>query len=337
MSRLFEPLRSLLFVSALLTAAGSNAADESVTPETTTATAAIERPKLPSRSETMTADLKRQLPTSEIVNLHTGGEEFAALWRPANVGVPRGAIILLPGDGESADWPRGIGPLRRGLPEHGWHTLSLSLPDSSYPLLPAGMATPERATKPPVEETEAQAGLPAEELVPSEAGYLPEETAAIPSEQPIDGTKTEETVALDAPQADQITARIEAALAFARSKQPAVIVFLGQGTGGYWAARYLQQRAPSDVRQLVVIQPRQPEGQDEPLEQLIPTLKLATGDFYYKHGRGDPAAARERLNASRRIQHPSYHQVGLPPHTGDRQADQEQLLRRIRGWLDKQT
>lgn len=86
-----------------------------------------------------------------------------------------------------------------------------------------------------------------------------------------------------------------------------------------------------------MIQPRQPEGQDESLVQLIPTLKLATGDFYYKNGRGDLAAARERLNASRRIQHPAYRQVGLPPQTGERQADQEQLLRRIRGWLDNQT
>ncbi|WP_019341334.1 DUF3530 family protein [Stutzerimonas stutzeri] len=337
-STFFNGLLAATVATALI-AIPASAADEPATQETPappTPTPA-ERPPLPSRSDAMSSDLLRQLPDKEFVSLKADTDDFAALWRPANVGDPRGVIILLPGDGESADWPRGIGPLRRGLPDHGWHTLSLSLPDSSKLLLPAGVGTPERAAEPPVEETEAQAGLPAEDLVPSEAGYLPEETAAIPSEQPIDGTKTEETVAPAAPQADQITARIEAALAFARSKQPAVIVFLGQGTGGYWAARYLQHLAPSDVRLLAVIQPRQPEGQDEPLAQLIPTLKLATGDFYYQSGRGDLAAARERLNASRRIQHPSYHQVGLPPHTGDRQADQEQLLRRIRGWLDKQT
>ncbi len=38
-------------------------------------------------------------------------------------------VILVPGDGESPDWPQAIGPLRRKLPDAGWQTLSLALPD----------------------------------------------------------------------------------------------------------------------------------------------------------------------------------------------------------------
>lgn len=339
MPRLLDPFRLLALLSLITMATSSNAETGSSTADAggAPASASLQRAPLRSRSDIMTSDLLRQLPDKEFISLKAGTDDFAALWRPANVGEPRGVIILLPGEGESADWPRGIGPLRRGLPDHGWHTLSLSLPDWPGPALPAVANTSEGAAEPPVEDPAAETEQFAENPVPSEAGYLPEETAAIPSELVSDDTKTEETVAPAAPHADQITERIEAALAFARSKQPAAIVFLGQGTGGYWAARYLQQRAPGDVRQLVVVRPRQPEGQDEPLEQLIPALKLATGDFYYKHGRGDLAAARERLNASRRMQHPAYRQVGLPKPTGGSQADQEQLLRRIRGWLNNQT
>lgn len=298
----------------------------------------IERPPVPSRSDSIAADLVRQVPAAEFVSLKEGEHDFAALWRPANVGEPKGVIILLPGEGESADWPRGIGPLRRGLPDHGWHTLSLSLPDAPGQVQPNTNA--DESAELPVEEAEATAEQPADVPPPSEAGYLPEEASAAPGEPGESDPEAQAPNDAEPPlpmHAERIAERIEAALAFARSKQPSSIVLLGQGTGGYWAARYLQQLAPSDVSRLVMIQPRQPEEKDEPLAQLVSTLKLATGDFYYGEGHGNRTAARERLNASRRIQHPAYHQVGLPSQTGDRQVDQEHLVRRVRGWLDKQT
>lgn len=336
MPRFRDSLRLAAILSATLTALSVGATDEPAAPESAPAPMPVERPLLPSRSDTMAADLLRQLPGAEFVSLKAGMDDFVALWRPANVGAPKGVIILLPGEGETADWPRGIGPLRRGLPDYGWHTLSLSLPDSPS-LIP--LRAPEEPTQPPVEQAEAEEEKPADQ-VPNEAGYLPEETAALPGQPPLDEATQEDSAEPSEPkasQAEQVAERIEAALAFARSKQPAAIVLLGQGTGGYWAACYLQQLAPADVGHLLVIQPRRPEGQDEPLAQLIPALKLATGDLYYKEGNGNLSAARERLNASRRIRHPAYHQAALPPQTGDRQADQEQLLRRVRGWLDRQS
>ncbi|MBA1279717.1 MULTISPECIES: alpha/beta hydrolase family protein [Pseudomonadaceae] len=335
MPRFRDSLRLLALLSAATTVLSVSAADEPATQETAPAPATIERPPLPSRSDTMAADLLRQLPSAEFVSLKAGSDDFVALWRPANVGEAKGVIILLPGEGESADWPRGIGPLRRGLPDYGWHTLSLSLPDS-----PGSLPTtaPEEPEEPSTEQAETDAEQPAEDEPPSEAGYLPEETAATPDEPPIDAEANEpvEPAIAQPSQAEQIAERIEAALAFARSKQSAAIVLLGQGTGGYWAARHLRQLAPADVRHLLMIQPRQPDGQDEPLAQLLATLKLATGDIYYRNSASQRSAARERLNASRRNSHPAYVQVELQPLTGDPEAEQEQLLRRVRGWLDKQ-
>ena len=336
MPRFRDSLRLLALLSAATTALSVSATDEPATQETAPAPATIQRPPLPSRSDTMAADLLRQLPSAEFVNLTAGSDDFVALWRPANIGAAKGVIILLPGEGESADWPRGIGPLRRGLPDYGWHTLSLSLPDSPSAI---SDAAPEEPAEPPIDQTENDAEPPLEDEPPSEAGYLPEETAAKPDEPPIEVTEADEPIepAVAQPnQAEQITERIEAALAFARSKQPAAIVLLGQGTGSYWAARYLQQLAPADVRHLLMIQPRQPDVQDEPLTQLVATLKLATGDIYYRNSVSQRSAARERLNASRRNSHPAYMQVGLQPLNGDLKTEQEQLLRRVRGWLDKQ-
>lgn len=335
MPRFRDSLRLLALLSAATTALSVSATDEPATQETAPAPTTIERPPLPSRSDTMAADLLRQLPSAEVVNLTAGPDDFVALWRPANVGAAKGVIILLPGEGESADWPRGIGPLRRGLPDYGWHTLSLSLPDSPRAISAAAPEEPAEL----VEQTETDAEPPVEDEPPSEAGYLPEETAARPDEPPVEVTEADEPIepaAAQPNQAEQITERIEAALAFARSKQPAAIVLLGQGTGSYWAAHYLQQLAPADVRHLLMIQPRQHDGQDEPLARLVATLKLATGDIYYRNSVSQRSAARERLNASRRNNHPAYRQVGLQPLNGDLETGQEQLLRRVRGWLDKQ-
>src|SRR5690606_17806981 len=262
--------------------------------------APAERPALPSRSESMAAELARQLPSTEVLRLQASDEAFMALWRPANVAEPKGLIILLPGAGESADWPRGIGPLRRGLPDYGWHTLSVSLPDSPGLLPPA---TPEPERKPPAEEdgpSETPAADSDPQATPNEAGYLPEETATAPDESTSEAVQSEPDPSTEPDQGRQlverIDGRIDAALAHARTLQPGLIVLLGQGTGGYWAARYLQQLAPEDVRHLLLIQPRQPEGQDEPLAQLVPALKLATGDFFYQNGTAARAEARARLN-----------------------------------------
>ena len=340
MLRVHPSLRHLAMLCVAMAVQSVSAADEPAAPQTPAEPAAREHPVPASRSETIAAELKRQLPASEFVNL-TADEDFVALWRPANDGDPKGVVILLPGEGESADWPRAIGPLRRGLPDHGWHTLSLSLPDAALP-------PPRRLDEPAVPpaaaaenaENVGDTSQPVPEPAPSEAGNLSEATAATapePDENTADaGEESEPSAPPPMTRPERIAKRIEAALAFARSKQPATIVLLGHGTGAYWAAQVMQQQAPPGVARLVMIEPHQPGGQDEPLAQLVGPLKLPTGDFYYKEGTGNHSKARERLNASRRNRHTSYVQVGLPAKTGNRQVDDEQLLRRIRGWLTRQ-
>lgn len=327
-----HPLRSCLCALALLSVGvGAQEPEPEAQPQPE---APIERPALPSRSTSMAADLARQLPPAEVLQLQAGEETFLALWQPANVAEPKGLVILLPGEGESADWPRGIGPLRRGLPDHGWHSLSLSLPDSPPFSVPDAPAAGEETPTPEEPASDDSASEPPGE--PEEAGYLPEETAPPAEDAPAEqqDADSRETVAAEPEETglpERIDARISAALEHARSLQPPTIVLLGQGNGAWWAARHLQQWAPDDVERLALIQPLQPDDQQEPLAQLVPPLKVATGDFYYRDNPSALLEARARLNASRRIAHPAYHQVGLTTLAGE----QEQLVRRVRGWLDR--
>ncbi|MGK9065866.1 DUF3530 family protein [Stutzerimonas chloritidismutans] len=343
--RIFIPVLVLLAAATLTAMAADEPSDEQTPAPEAAPAAPAERASLPSRSEMMASDLLRQLPAGEVIELKTSTETFSALWRPANVGHPKGVLILLPDDGESPDWPRGVGPLRRQLPDHGWHTLSLSLPESER-ITPTTVA-PREAPPAEVDSPEAEQAsgdgdeAPAES--PSEAGYLPEQTAP-PAAEPADegagqdeGEPSEETASAPAPlgRAERIDARIDVALANARSGQPKMIVLLGQGTGAYWAARYLEQATPKDVTHLVMVQPKEPEGVEASLAQRLGTLKVAIGDFYFRTGNA-AKPAKARLNESRRSRHPAYQQVGLQPIDGDYQAEQERLVRRVRGWLDRQ-
>jgi len=63
----------------------------------------------------------------EPVWLKAGGREFLAIHTEAQ-GEPKGTVIVMHGRGFHPDWPDTTGPLRVGLTEHGWNTLSLQMP-----------------------------------------------------------------------------------------------------------------------------------------------------------------------------------------------------------------
>lgn len=325
-----------LALSLLLLAAPAYAEEEApvATPEAPAAPTEEVRAALPERSEVDAQALERQLEQKEQQQLKAGEQSFLALWLPANVGEPSGAVILVPGDDGNADEAQGVGPLRRKLPNAGWHSLSLSLPD------PSGDAPPARST-----EIAAEPAPVSVDTAEASAEEKPAETATepAPSAEP-QAASEEATPAEPAPaapsleeqqkaHAERVLARIEAAIAFAEQQQAKNIVLLGHGSGAYWAARYLAERKPASIHNLLLVAPTLPAGYTPPLDELIPALQLATGDFYYKDTPTDRRAALQRSQASKRQKHPAYIQVAMKALPGNLEAEQEQLYRRIRGWL----
>lgn len=88
----------------------------------------------------------------EPVDLKAGPQEFLGLYTEAS-GNRRGAVLLLHGRGLHPAWPTVIEPLRTGLPERGWDTLSIQLPvldkaakyDAYVPIFPEAMPRIEAA------------------------------------------------------------------------------------------------------------------------------------------------------------------------------------------------
>lgn len=288
-----------------------------------TADKPAERQPLLERSQEEAAALERQVPAQEQQQLQAGADTFLALWKPANTAEPKGAVIIVPGAGETADWPQVIGPLRSKLPDVEWSSLSITLPDlqsdAIAPRVIAAAAAPKAPESGSKDSTTAQ---PIEQAAGGEADVADQVVAETTEEQ----SKAD---------AERIFARIDAAIAYAEQQSARRVVVLGHGTGAYWAARFLSERQSSQVEKLVMVDAQTPSKAKPQLAELTPTLKLPTADIFYMDKALDRNAALERMQASKRLKTSAFSQVALKA-LPDKKAEQEQLFRRVRGWLNPQ-
>ena len=282
-----------------------------------------ERQPLLERSQEEAAALERKVPAQEQQQLQAGADTFLALWKPANTAEPKGAVIIVPGAGETADWPQVIGPLRNKLPDVEWSSLSITLPDLQSdviaPRVIAPAAAPKAAESGSKDATTAQ---PIEQAAGGEAEVADQVVAETTEEQ----SKAD---------AERIFARIDAAIAYAEQQSARRVVVLGHGTGAYWAARFLSERQTAQVEKLLMVDAQTPSKAKPQLAELTPTLKLPTADIFYMDKALDRNAALERMQASKRLKTSAFSQVALKA-LPDKKAEQEQLFRRVRGWLNPQ-
>lgn len=320
-----------MFCLASILPLGAQAEDAEKAAPAAEAAAPSTRAALLERSQEDAQALERRVAKAEQQTLQAGNESFLALWKPANDSDPKGALIIVPGAGENADWPTTVGPLRSKFPDAGWHTLSVSLPDlladspqarvESTPAPPPDKGTGESA---PAKDTPADANANVAQATAPEADTAQSTDAVEASEHN------------DQADAERIFARLDAAVAYAQEQKARSIVLLGNGSGAYWAARYLSEKQPPQVQKLVMVAAQTPARVEHDLESLTSTLKVPAADLYYATRTGDRHAAQLRLQASKRQKDSQYRQLSLIAMPGNKAAEQEQLFRRVRGWLSPQ-
>ncbi|MGO4801545.1 alpha/beta hydrolase family protein [Pseudomonas sp. W22_MBD1_FP4] len=306
---------SLLFTSAFSVQAADAPAPADEKP--------VERQPLLERSQEDATALERTIPQQEQQQLQAGSDSFLALWKPANSAEPEGVVIIVPGSGESADWPQAIGPLRRKFPDANWGSLSLSLPDVSVDTLPPRVMEAPKATVDTSSKEASTADKPIEQAASAEAEGT--DPSVVPGADEQDKTD-----------ASRIFDRIDAAVAFAQTQNARSVVLLGHGTGAWWAARYLTEKQPSQVQKFVMVAAQTPNGRHPDVQQLAPGLKLPTADVFYQDNAQASKNAQARAQAAKRLKNDGYKQVSLKTVPGNSAAEQEQLYRRIRGWLSPQ-
>jgi len=326
MPRSYRLALPALCLSLILPSAFSvEAADPAPATEKSAAEKPVERQPLVERSQEEATALERKIPAQEQQQLQAGADTFLALWKPANTAEPKGAVIIIPGAGETVDWPQAIGPLRRKLPDAEWSSLSITLPDLQSDVIAPRSSEVPAPTPSPAAPTgkDATTAAPIEQVAGGETD-APDKVVA---------ESSEEQAKVDA---ERIFARIDAAVAYAEQQSARSIVVLGHGTGAYWAARYLSEKQTAQVEKLVMVAAQTPVAVKPELAELTPTLKLPTADLFYTDKPLDRNAALERLQASKRLKTSAFSQVSLKALPGNTNAEQEQLFRRVRGWLSPQ-
>ncbi len=78
------------------------------------------------REERMAAEIVDVLFEGEPVELIAGDRSFLTIFTEADE--PKGTVVILHGRGYHPDWENVVSPLRVGLVEQGWNTLSIQLP-----------------------------------------------------------------------------------------------------------------------------------------------------------------------------------------------------------------
>lgn len=64
----------------------------------------------------------------EVVLLKADSNEFLSIYMESDEQPVKGSIIIIHGRGYHPNWPELVYPLRTGLPEYGWNTLSIQMP-----------------------------------------------------------------------------------------------------------------------------------------------------------------------------------------------------------------
>ena len=107
------------------------------------------------REKRLSDEIVDSILDGEPVYLKNGRNEFLSIYMESEIEKPKGAVIIMHGRGYHPDWKDVAHPLRIGLPESGWHTLSIQMPvlakDAKYydyvPIFPESFSRIEAAIK----------------------------------------------------------------------------------------------------------------------------------------------------------------------------------------------
>lgn len=208
-------------------------------------------------------------------------EDYYGLFLADATGSPQGAVLILHDNQQHGHWPDIVAPLREYLPQHGWTTLTIELPDTPARLRIAreNIADQAQTSDPKTDIKDNKTGQGPDPIATTQEGesILTEEAkdnAGIdlqgqPKEQnedkadenlepalpklaklpELETQKTPNAKSLDEIVIDPVEhyrkqnqLRIFAAMEYLRSKGQFNLVIIGYGIGAAWAINYLAQR-----------------------------------------------------------------------------------------------
>ena len=291
-----------------------------------------------------------------------------ALQQQPRVPEVQGAVLLLHDLEQHADWPYLIRPLRQALPDAGWFTLSLNLPDDGSTEVPERTLAPkerdELVVTPLVRAALEQAAMkvsgeggamgeasedagaeesgesgdapaedeePAEEAAPNECGDGAAEEAAVD----IDLEEKKAPARPPVAYADRAQLHLKAALDFIDKEGYQNIILVGYRHGANTVLEYVEPVAktmPATGFALVLIDPElKTEYQVELGKSFGKKFKPPVLDIYNSIDLQAPERARQREAGARMAEMANYRQIKL--NTLESGNFQETIIRRVKAWM----
>ncbi|HEY6529962.1 MAG TPA: DUF3530 family protein [Cellvibrionaceae bacterium] len=325
-------------------------------------------PALSVRREQQKSVLLKKWYGEQTVALKSAEGDFIGIWQEDSSGKPLGALLMLHDASQMPDWPAQLQPLRQYLSQHGWATLSISLPEPDPRVLPVRPEAPKLPPPLPEQNTGRDAEVkPADAATeaskkpedkdkptpPKEVAEKPADKDSQPPETQVvyndaKGTLGDGSLPPSAPPKQEVLpsppaeplaqARINAALVLLKEKQQLNNSLLGVGLGAARAAYFLvQQKAQaSPVRTLLLINPAMqitalPEFN---LSQVLTNPKLPVLDISYRNHPAAPDAAAARKAIARKNNLAAFEQHLIQEPEGS-DVGEEQINRIVRGFLVK--
>lgn len=230
--------------------------------------------------------LKQQYPAEDIRELSAEGGTFTALWREDRSGKANGAVLLVPTDGQTANWPQTVDVLRTDLPKHGWSTLAIDIAFTSPPKAPP---RPTRANVTQEAENGQTSPDSTEDTEPAETSDAPRDDSRI---SPLSPKQIEQ----------QNRSRIEAGIQFLNAQGQYNIIFVGYGQSAERVTKFASEGEGAGLqangrtlpatgmqrpaRALIIINPKTTDNQafkslikDIPYKKM-PILDIVVGKHY---------------------------------------------------------
>lgn len=249
--------------------------------------------------------LSEELGEDAIVWLTAAGDKFISLWEPDRSGQPFGAILIVHGEGQTADWPYTISALRQSLPDHGWSTLSISLPN------PEQTSAPPRTSADNNPEPSTTETLVIERMKAAMA-YLNKRG------------QYNIVILAHGVGASRSVQYLSALSSSAPSNLP---------TGGRSRATAIIERP---IRALIMVNARNGiAGADDNLTQHLNDRSLPVMDIYFGDHVLDATEPQQRKLAAKKNRIANYHQSKLLEPASNWQEGENRLTRRVRGFLNK--
>lgn len=301
----------------------------------------------------------------ELLWLGEGEERFLSIYQAAAQPLPQGAALILHGNKQHPRWPQTMSVLSDSLAQHGWTTLSLSLPvayPEKHPERPEPIPTSDMTD---TESKMAEGDKSGTESSSKDAG---EESPAMmdkttepaenstPSPNTINDSEMAPSTPMMAEEAqsepyraeEQALQRLGLVYDYLRQQGLLNMVIISEGNAALRASQLLQSipqaqpsrpgaRVAGPVAAIIMInaQNKRPNDPDSDLAAQLKSPDLPMLDLYFGNAKSTVNAAKRRKLHAQREGYRVYRQQRIPQLNNQLSLGENRLSKTVRGFLAK--